>query len=247
MCLFSNDGFKASASETGLLAIGSGTIKSSGAELKTIPWPIILDHDRLPCLLLRRRGETMKIVILWLLLGLAGCTFVQPMYISPKERGALNKKIFEINAPFDTVWRSLIEYSPRKYFSIKDANKDSGLLTLLFGSRQPGRYVDCGTKYAKNLKDRWPLLAVIKTTAVVEFLGTMNLLVKSIDSSKTSVTINTSYRLNIKDGNLPEQTWHFDTNGKQSKRLGGLEVTCRSTYYAENDIIGGIHSVARGH
>jgi len=189
----------------------------------------------------------MKIVVVLLLFIFTGCTFVQSKYTTPRDRGSLNKKTFKVDESFDAVWQSLTRYFPRKFFSIKYSEKKSGLFTLSFGGARPERYVDCGDIYGDDFKNKWSFLMDSKTTGTVELLGTVNIIVKPIDSSNTSVSLSTSYILNINDKNLSKQTWNFDTNGKQSKKLGELEITCMPTFYAENDIIAGINSISPRH
>ena len=189
----------------------------------------------------------MKIAALLLLLIMSGCTVVQPRYIKPNERGSLNKNNIEVNKSYDVVWQSLIEYSSRSYFSTKNVEKDAGLLTLSFGSSRPGKYVDCGKINSKNMKHKESFLNAAKTSGTVELMGTMSLSMKSIDAAKTSVSVNSSYILDVKEGDFPKQTWSFDTNGKQSKKFGELVITCRSTLVAEIDIISRINLISQGH
>lgn len=189
----------------------------------------------------------MKIVALLSLLVLAGCAVVNPKYTAPRDRGYLKDKTFEINKSFDEVWKSLVEYVPRKFFTIEESDKNSGVLTLSFGSNRPERYVDCGEINIEGSKNKRPFLDAAKATGSVELLGTVNLLVKSVDGGKINVTAGTHYILNIKEGSSPMQSWDFNTNGKQSRKVGELKVTCRPTFYAENDIIAGINFITRGH
>lgn len=189
----------------------------------------------------------MKIVAILSLLILAGCAVVNSKYTAPRDRGYLSNNVFEINKSFDGVWTSLVEYVPRKFFSIKDSDKNAGILTLSFGSRRPEKYVDCGEINIEGTKNKKSFLDAAKTTGTVELSGTVNLLVKSIDDGKTSVTVSTGYILNIKEGSSSTQTWDFNTNGKQSRKVGELKITCRPTFYAENDIIAGINFITRGH
>ena len=189
----------------------------------------------------------MRIVAILSLLILAGCAAVNPKYTIPRDRGYLSNNVFEINKSSDEVWTSLVEYVPRKFFSIKDSDKNAGVLTLSFGSSRPEKYVDCGEINVDESKNKKSFLDVAKTTGTVELLGTVNLLVKSIDDGKTSVTVSTGYILNIKEGSSSTQTWDFNANGKQSRKMGELKITCRPTVYAENDIIAGINFITRGH
>ncbi len=189
----------------------------------------------------------MKIVALLSLLILAGCAVVNPKYTVPRDRGYLSNNVFEINKSFDEVWTSLAEYLPRKFFSINNSDKNAGVLTLSFGSSRPEKYVDCGEIIIEGTKNKKSFLEVSKTTGTVKLLGTVNLQLKQIDDGKTSVTVSTGYILTIKEGSSSAQRWEFNANGKQSRKVGELKITCRPTFYAENDIIAGINFITRGH
>ncbi len=189
----------------------------------------------------------MKIILLALVFVVAGCAIGQPKYFAPKERGSLSNKVYKVNDSFEKVWTSLVGNTPRKFFTIKNIDKDSGLLTLTFGSTRPKKYVDCGKIPVQNQKHRVSYIQAAKVTGTVELLGTLNLSMKSIDDSKTNVSFNTHYDLKIKNGDLPKQTWNFTTNETSSKKIGELKVTCMSTFFAEVDIVSLINSIVSGH
>lgn len=189
----------------------------------------------------------MKIILLALVFVVTGCAIGQPKYTAPRERGSLPSKVYKVNAPFEKVWTSLIESTRRKFFTIKNIDKDSGLLTLSFGSTQPRKYVDCGKTPVQNQRQMVSYIRAAKVAGTVELLGTANLSMKSIDSGETDISFNTHYDLKIIDGDLSKQTWNFSTNEILSKKVGKLAVTCLSTFVAEIDIVSGINSIVSSH
>jgi len=189
----------------------------------------------------------MKITVLVLVLVMAGCAIDQRKYIVPSKRGTLPDKVYKVNEPFEKAWTTLIGYAPARFFTIKNTDKASGLITLNFGSKRPGKYVDCGNVPIKNLIRLLPYINVVEKSGVVELLGTVNLSIKSINDNKTSVSFTTHYDLKIKDGDLPKQTWNFATNERPSRNVGELTITCMSTFVAEVDIVTGINFISGGH
>lgn len=188
----------------------------------------------------------MKTLISGVIFVLAGCAAVQPVvYKEPKELIKSNNNLITINKPYDDAWRSLIEYSSKSFFSIKNFEKDSGLLTLTFGISDPGKYVDCGEVVARHINFEGPYLNAVQSTGVVDLDGVMNLFVKPQTDNSTTVIVSTRYILNVKDGDLPKQTWSFDAGGSAARKTGDLTITCRSTFKAETDIISGINLISQ--
>ena len=163
-----------------------------------------------------------------------GCAAVtQPTYVPPVPFTESGANVIKVDKPFDEVWEALIEYSSKSFFAIKNFEKESGLLTLSFGLSEPEKYVDCGEIHAPHMDYEGPILNAVQTTGYVDLDGAMNLFVKPVDDSSTTVIVNTKYILSIKDGHLPKQTWSFDTYGYQARKQASLVITCRSTLVAE--------------
>lgn len=156
-----------------------------------------------------------------------------------------------IHKPFDDVWNSLISYSAKTFFSIDNFERDSGLLTLSFGSSEPSSFIDCGQidiTYFDQQKGQQKF-----TGSYVDFLviyyrgqltGRMNIRVRSLGTESTEVTVHARYVLSA-----PPNTWAFNTGGSATQRVQnpiqgtGTDRTCRPTHRAEKEIISGISSM----
>ncbi len=155
-----------------------------------------------------------KYIALVACLFLVACAnFMNPTYTRPPANNKTMLNEVTIDKGFDEVWSALIEYSSKSFFSIKNFEKQSGLLTLFFGAGDPTKFVDCGEINSPGINFVGPYLNAIQNTGSAELEGVMNIFVKPLDSGHTSVTVNARYISNVKDGSLPRQTWSFDTSG----------------------------------
>jgi hypothetical protein len=160
-----------------------------------------------------------------------------------------------VDASFDKTWNALIDYASSNFFSIDNFEKDSGLMTLSFGSSDPDTYIDCGQwnaqwtnpqtyqrqsyngSYARYLQQRF-------TTT---FTGKMNITVREITSEQTRVRVNARYILASTGGN----TWSFDSGSSATISVSnatrgiGANRTCRPTYAAEKAILGAIDELSQ--
>ena len=48
------------------------------------------------------------------------------------------------NKNFDETWTSVIDFINDSFFKIENIEKDFGLLTLSFGSKETEKFIDCG-------------------------------------------------------------------------------------------------------
>ena len=48
------------------------------------------------------------------------------------------------NKSFEETWTSVTDFVNNSFFKIENLEKDSGLLTLSFGSKEPENFIDCG-------------------------------------------------------------------------------------------------------
>ena len=179
-----------------------------------------------------------KMLILFVAILISGCAV--PTYKKPLARTPIPSNEIIVNKSFEEVWVALIEYASKSFFAIKHFEKDSGLLTLNFGSGNPSKFVDCGEINSPNINYEGPYINAVESTGYVNLDGAMNIFVKPIDKSKTKVSVNVRYILSAKDGPLPKQTWSFDSYGEQTRRTGVVSVTCRPTLEAEREILSGI-------
>ena len=182
--------------------------------------------------------------IIVIVVFIIGCV-ANPTYIRPPMNSKITNNSIEIKKDYDAVWTSLIEYSSKSFFSIKNIEKESGLLTLNFGSGEPEKFVNCGIINSPGIRYKGSYIGAIERTGYVDLNGVMNIFVKPITNNSTSITVNTRYIVSAKDGGLPKQTWTFDTNGEQTRRTGIVNVTCKPTLKAENNIINGIVNISK--
>ena len=81
-------------------------------------------------------------------------------YVPPNIDDTNFKNSVITNKNFDETWTSVTDFVNDSFFKIENLEKDSGLLTLSFGSKEPENFIDCGDfEYtlfllAKNLKVR---------------------------------------------------------------------------------------------
>ena len=151
-----------------------------------------------------------------------------------------------INKDFNAVWTALIEYASSSFFAIKTFEKDSGLLTLQFGSGNPSEYVNCGFLKSVTWNREGSLLYLIQSSGIshADLDGNMNIFVKPIATNVTQIKINARYILLINDGQF-QNTWAFDTGGSDTKQLSAIVVTCQPTHKAEQTILEGIKKIAQ--
>jgi hypothetical protein len=140
-------------------------------------------------------------------------------YSPPKHKSGNINHSKIINKPFDEVWKNLIQYSAKTFFAIENYEKDSGLITLSFGSDNITKYVDGG---------KWNLSQIFKRTMTTPGLfypenppsfkgtyaeyiagyndsslqGKLNIAVMKIDENTTEIVVNALYILNIRPSRI---------------------------------------------
>jgi len=189
----------------------------------------------------------MKIAVLFVIISISGCASGTSKYIGPATRGALQAKEYTVNKPIAKVWETFVNFSKRMFFTIQSNDMNSGVLRLTFGGKQPEKYVDCGKVPDVNPINMVPYLSKIKINGTVELLGTIDLLMKPVDSENTRISFVIHYNLKIKEGNFPAQNWSFVSNDILAKKVGGRVIKCMSTFVAEIDVISGINTTRGGH
>ena len=65
-------------------------------------------------------------------------------YVPPNINDTNFKNSVITNKNFDDIWTSLIDFVNDSFFKIENLEKDSGLLTLSFGSKEAENFIDCG-------------------------------------------------------------------------------------------------------
>ncbi len=170
-----------------------------------------------------------------------------PEYTPPNQADYINIS-FErtINKGFDDVWSALIEYSSSTFFAINTFEKESGLLTLKFGTANPDKFIDCGEIQSVTTTYSGSAVGGFQSWDYADLDGAMNIFVKPISSNVTQVRVNARYIFRASDG-YGKQIWAFDSGGSDTKRIGGVsQMTCIPTHEAEEAIIDGIDKIAKG-
>ena len=172
-------------------------------------------------------------------------------YVPPNIDGINFKNFVITNKNFDETWTSVIDFVNDSFFKIENLDKDSGLLTLSFGSEEVENFIDCGDfEYTlfftgEEFKGSYIEYAQRGLLAVLE--AKMNINIRKIDNESTKISINTNYTFSTQhalgyyDPNL-NQTYNFVSGGYQTIDVinpisGSIPTrTCKSTNFAENAI-----------
>ena len=65
-------------------------------------------------------------------------------YVPPNIDDTNFKNTVITNKNFEETWTSVIDFVDDSFFKIENLEKDSGLLTLSFGSKEAENFIDCG-------------------------------------------------------------------------------------------------------
>ena len=65
-------------------------------------------------------------------------------YVPPNIDDSNFKNSVITNKSFEETWTSVIDFVNDSFFKIENLEKDSGLLTLSFGSKEAENFIDCG-------------------------------------------------------------------------------------------------------
>lgn len=177
---------------------------------------------------------------------LSGCAAYQAArtpnydYRPPSPMAALENQR-TIDADFNTTWAALIDYVSSTFFSIRNFEKESGLLTLAFGETNIPRFVDCGTWFEDGRTEPY-----IERDHGFRLSGQMNLRVRALSSTRSDVRINTRYVLRDNSDNVYEFTTDNPATLKPKNWTSGTPPTrtCQSTHAAEEQILTGIAAIS---
>ena len=152
---------------------------------------------------------------------------------------------------FDETWTSIIDFVNDSFFKIENFDKDSGLLTLSFGSKEPENFIDCGdfeyTLFFTGEEFKGSYIDYAQRGLLAVLKAKMNINIQKIDNESTKISINTNYTFSTQhalgyyDPNL-NQTYSFVSGGYQTIDVinpisGSIPTrTCKSTNFAENAI-----------
>ena len=171
---------------------------------------------------------------------LTSCAIAPTSYTPPSSASVdASKYTVILNKPFSEAWAALISHAASSFFAIDQFEKDSGLMTLSFGSSDPAQFIDCGYWSVQNGYSG-NYASYVARTFDATLSGKMNILVNVIDEQTSQVRVNARYIFSV-----PPNVWSFDTGGSDSENVGtqaaygtGSSIrTCKPTYEAENSIL----------
>jgi hypothetical protein len=172
-------------------------------------------------------------------------------YVPPNIEDTNFKDFVITNNNFDETWTSIFDFVNDSFFKIENLEKDSGLLTLSFGSEEAEKFIDCGdfeyTLFFTGEEFKGSYIDYAKSGLLGVLEAKMNINIRKIDNESTKISINTNYTystqhaLGYYDPKL-NQTYSFKSGGYQTIDVinpikGSIPTrTCKSTNFAENTI-----------
>ena len=172
-------------------------------------------------------------------------------YVPPNIDDSNFKNFVITNKNFDETWNAIIDFVNNSFFSIENLEKDSGLLTLSFGSKEAKNFIDCGyfeyTLFFTGEEFKGSYIDYAKSGLLAVLEAKMNINIQKIDNESTKISINTNYTFSTQhalgyyDPKL-NQTYSFVSGGYQTIDVinpikGSIPTrTCKSTNFAENAI-----------
>ena len=172
-------------------------------------------------------------------------------YVPPNIDDTNFKNSVITNKNFDETWTSLIDFVNNSFFKIENLEKNSGLLTLSFGSKEPEKFINCGdfeyTLFFTGEEFKGSYIDYVKSGLLAVLEAKMNINIQKIDNESTKISINTNYTFSTQhalgyyDPKL-NQTYSFVSGGYQTIDVinpisGSIPTrTCKSTNFAENAI-----------
>ncbi len=172
-------------------------------------------------------------------------------YFPPNTDDTNFKNTLTTNKNFDETWTYVIDFVKDSFFKIENIDKDSGLLTLSFGPKEPEKFINCGdfeyTLFFTGEEFKGSYIDYAKSGLLAVLDAKMNITIQKIDYESTKVSINTNYTystqhaLGYYDPKL-NQTYSFVSGGYQTIDVinpikGSIPTrTCKSTNFAENVI-----------
>ena len=173
-------------------------------------------------------------------------------YVPPNIDDTNFKNSVITNKDFDEAWTSITDFVNNSFFKIENLEKDSGLLTLSFGSKEAENFIDCGdfeyTLFFTGEEFKGSYIDYAKSGLLAVLEAKMDVNIQKIDNETTKISINTNYKystqhaLGYYDPKL-NQTYSFESGGYQTIDVinpikGSIPTrTCKSTNFAENAIL----------
>ena len=150
-----------------------------------------------------------------------------------------------VAADFENTWRAIIDHVSSTFFVIENFEKDSGLVTVSFGSAEPHRFVDCGYARVQWFDEQYVAhkfdghyVTFLTTVQNGSLSGRMNISARPTSEGETEVRVNARYIISA-----PPEIWSFDSGSSATVTVRnavqgmGDTRTCVPTYVAERDIL----------
>ena len=116
-------------------------------------------------------------------------------YVPPNIDDTNFKNSVIINKNFDETWTSVIDFVSDSFFKIENLDKDSGFLTLSFGSKGVEDFIDCGdfeyTLFFTGEEFKGSYIDYAKSGLLAVLEAKMNINIQKIDNESTKIIINT--------------------------------------------------------
>ncbi len=173
-------------------------------------------------------------------------------YVPPNIGDTNFKNSVITNKDFNETWTSVIDFVNDSFFKIENVDKDSGLLTLSFGSNEAENFIDCGdfeyTLFFTGEEFKGSYIDYAKSGLLAVLEAKMHINIRKIDNESTKISLNTNYTystqhaLGYYDPKL-NQIYSFESGGYQTIDVinpikGSIPTrTCKSTNFAENAIL----------
>lgn len=185
-----------------------------------------------------------KLVIILALLTLSGCAAGNYTPPTNENSTVVNSRI--LNEPFDKVWSKLINHLASTYFGIENYEKQSGLITLTFGSSNPSDFITGGKasfrSVAANFEGEY--VDYLVSYSETDFIAKMNVVVAPVNETQTKITVNARYVFGARMPSTNEKlNWSFNTNGYDVvKPINSLDKKSNErimmpTHKAEKDLL----------
>ena len=172
-------------------------------------------------------------------------------YVPPNIEDTNFKDFVITNNNFDETWTSIFDFVNDSFFKIENLEKDSGLLTLSFSSKEAEKFIDCGdfeyTLFFTGEEFKGSYIDYAKSGLLALLEAKMKINIQKIDNKSSKISVNTNYTystqhaLGYYDPKL-NQTYSFVSGGYQTIDVinpikGSIPTrTCKSTNFAENAI-----------
>ena len=110
-------------------------------------------------------------------------------YVPPNIDDSNFKNSVITNKSFEETWTSVTDFVNNSFFKIENLEKDSGLLTLSFGSKEPENFIDCGdfeyTLFFTGEEFKGSYIDYAKRSLIAVLEAKMDVNIQKIDNEST--------------------------------------------------------------